>query len=124
MTLKTIEKQHEELSGYFAQIGILLSNRTEDTTIVKLLTLVIKLLRNHYKSEEKIMESLVGYPSIEEHKEAHITVLNDLIYLKKQLEIDINTLAFVYAKVLADWNNHEVTLDKELMDILSKRRKK
>lgn len=116
MTL--IDQQHNELNTYLSQIESLVEHRIEDKTILKLIDLIIALLKIHHKTEEDIMNAF-DYENKEKHMKAHKVLMHDLNLLKNRVNIDIDTIKFIYSKTV-NLKLHEELYDKDLLEYLKK----
>lgn len=121
---KKIDHEHEELIKQIGELNKLISNRTEDETIIKRLDLVLALAVKHYVTEEQEMERLPDYPDRELHIQEHRLVIQHIADFRQTLQQEIVTHQLKFNNAMRFWTNHIFAYDEPLVNLILNRKSK
>jgi len=113
----TIEHQHKALEAIVEQITTLVSNGTEEGTLLKLLMLATKALKKCHLAEEKEMIR-ENYPDFTKHKKSHAAIVKDLLEFQRNLRHEIKRRVTVHDTLRSDWLEHRKVQDATLLTFL------
>lgn len=113
---ENIDKQHEELCDLLNHASELVFNKTEDTTIIRLLTAVIEKTVLHFAHEETLIRQYLNEQDAKIHIEKHFDALSTLIALKNKLELDTIKYQIRYKHDLSNFTEHLFSYDSILID--------
>jgi hemerythrin-like metal-binding protein len=113
-----IDKEHEWVFRQLEQLSSLISNRTEDETILKLLDKAIETSVAHNFNEEHLMSKLENYDELSPHILEHRMTVKDLIEFRNNLQKSIIDSQLEFKRVLRKWQDHLFKYDKKFVETL------
>ncbi len=81
--IEVIDAQHRELDHLLMQLGNLIRTRCAKPIISQALSDFAELTLEHFEDEEKILDA-IGYPRLQEHREAHHLFMEDVRHSANQ----------------------------------------
>jgi hemerythrin-like metal-binding protein len=115
-----IDKDHQEIVYQINEINKLISKRTEDETILKLIDLLIARSVQHYSNEERLMDLVEDYPDKELHILEHRLVIQSMTHYRHKLQQEIIEYQLAFKKSISMWLDHMFKYDKTLVDQYNK----
>ena len=113
-----LDQQHKDIFTIIDRISVLIENRTEDTSLVKYLDLLLNVTAKHYKFEEELISQFK--PSLaEEHIEQHRKTLLYIHNLRNKIQAEIVEHNLLYSEALKYWKQHIDKFDIELITALN-----
>lgn len=115
--VEEIDHQHEYFLHLIHRFDKRLNQDLDDHLVIRHLDEIMLYTKFHFCSEENLM-ILHAYPDIEEHKELHIEIIQNLtnnLTLYKSNKIDLESLV----SFLVDWFiNHTIQEDKKFANFI------
>jgi hemerythrin-like metal-binding protein len=96
LNIPIIDNQHQELIDLLNQTSYLVFNKTEDSTVVKLLNELIEKTVAHFSTEEELIREHCSKEDVDIHILQHIEAISTLVALKNKLELDLLTYQLKY----------------------------
>jgi hemerythrin len=93
------EIDHQHMQMFELANGI--SENIDSKEIHKIIMILYKHIMNHFSSEEEHMKK-IGYPKLDEHRELHNDLINNLNDLSKKLS-KVSQPVFQLKKFVYDW---------------------
>jgi hemerythrin len=111
-----IDKEHEEIIAQLNEINNLISKRTEDATLIKLLDGLIERTVRHYAIEERLMEAVTDYPDRDLHILEHRLVIQSITHYRHKLQQEIIDYQIAFKNSVNMWLEHIFKYDKSLIE--------
>ena len=116
----SIDAEHDGILKQINELNKLVSRRTEDATIVRLLDLLIAQSVKHYANEEQLMDSLPDYADKDLHILEHRLVIQHMTHFKHKLQQEILEYQIGFKKSVHMWLDHMSKYDQTLVDMYKK----
>ena len=114
-----IDNEHEKMFHQLEHLSSLISNRTEDESILKFMDRVVECSVTHNFSEEHLMSGLEQeYPNMEAHILEHRLMVKELLDLRMELQESLIRTQFNFKRLLRKWQEHLFKYDKEFVEKL------
>jgi hemerythrin len=114
LALRVFEKMFHQLE----HLSSLISNRTEDETILKLMDRYIQSSVAHNFSEERLMSKLDNYKEIEPHILEHRLMVKEFLDLRNDLQESLIAGQLEFKRILRKWQDHLFKYDKQFVELL------
>ncbi len=106
------DKEHAELVNIINELFVIVRDKQAVTALDSAMDRLIEYTRKHFMAEEEAMEK-VDFPFLDEHKEIHIDLEQQVLDFRKQVKEKQEIQADLYM-FLRDWLiNHIVEEDKK-----------
>jgi hemerythrin-like metal-binding protein len=96
LNIPIIDNQHQELIDLLNQTSYLVFNKTEDSTVIKLLNELIEKTVAHFSTEEELIRKQCSKEDADIHALQHTEAISTLVALKNKLELDLLTYQLKY----------------------------
>ena len=113
-----LEKDHQQLIDLLEVLDNCVTDGQAKNQVHKYLEDFATLAKEHFKNEERIMETY-KYTDFINHKNEHTSLLEQLYSLKSKLRAGHTPFGSEYMKLLRNWlENHLLDTDNKLEEFL------
>lgn len=111
--VQAIDEQHKDLVELLNKLHRAVKEKRGMQVTVEILDGLIQYTAKHFAFEEELMKK-TGYPGQHEHLDAHSKLVNQVLELRKKLDLNKVTITFEVLQFLSDWlNKHICGSDRE-----------
>ena len=122
--IEIIDEQHKELLNLTNQLyqACLTGGETVDTVFKKTMAGMVKFVKYHFGTEQKLMER-INYPWFTEHKKQHDVLIMEILMTAKEYNGNKKFVPNKFVRKLKDWIFHHIAIyDKKLGSYIIKLR--
>lgn len=113
-----IDMQHRQLVGFINQLSDAMMIKQGHRVVQHILEGLVNYIHLHFTTEETAMQK-VEYPGLNEHRQLHLNLTNQVLEFKKRYTRDHNVESKEVLEFLCDWlKTHIITSDKEFGNFL------
>lgn len=102
VNIKAIDNQHQELVNILNHLFVAVSKREGDKVIAGILDALMGYTKTHFALEERLMQQ-AEYKGIEQHKEEHRKLIEQLDQLCKKHMLEEKPIYFEMMSFLKKW---------------------
>ncbi len=106
------DQEHMVLVELINEMFVIVRDKGSVATLNEAIAKLIEYTEVHFADEEDVMEK-VNYPLLEEHKEIHVNLLEQVFEFQKQIESEGENLRTDLYKFLRDWLINHI-LDEDM----------
>ncbi len=100
--VEKFDQEHMVLVELINEMFFIVRDKGDVSTLAEAVEKLVDYTRVHFADEEEALEE-VDYPHLEEHKEIHVNLLEQVIDFQKQIEHEGKDLRTDFYKFLRDW---------------------
>jgi hemerythrin-like metal-binding protein len=119
LNIPIIDNQHQELVDLLNQTSYLVFNKTEESTVIKLLNELIEKTVVHFSTEEELIHKHCSKEDADIHILQHIEAISTLVALKNKLELDLLTYQLKYKSGISHFMETLFSQDLKLANKLN-----
>ena len=106
------DQEHMLLVELINEMFTIVRDKGDVTTLTDAVEKLVDYTRDHFSDEEEALEK-VNYPKLEEHKEIHANLLEQVVEFQKQIAAEGKDLRTDLYKFLRDWLINHI-LDEDM----------
>ena len=106
------DQEHMLLVELINEMFIIVRDKGEVATLTDAIKKLVDYTRVHFSDEEEAMEK-INYPHLEEHREIHTNLLEQVVEFQKQIEHEGKDLRTDLYKFLREWLINHI-LDEDM----------
>ena len=110
--VEKFDQEHMVLVELINEMFIIVRDKGEVSSLTDAVEKLIDYTRVHFADEEEALEE-VNYPHLEEHKEIHVNLMEQVIDFQKQIEHEGKDLRTDFYKFLREWLINHI-LDEDM----------